>query len=238
MNKNYLNRYKELYLNHWWWRSREVALVFLLEAHFGKIKNKNLKILDIGCGEGLFFNKLEKFGNVQGIEPFASTDNEKIYNGDLFKFNTNEEFDLVLMLDVVEHVKYDKEFFEKALSFLKKGGVVLVTVPAFMDIWTHHDDLNDHKIRYTKKTFLERLKPELQVLEFTYFFHALAGLKWILKFIQTKSSDIKKEQAVSLPGMPWGPVNYIAKIYHLLEFRLFRKLPIPFGSSLIYMAKK
>ena len=67
MDREYAKRYRELYLNHWWWRAREELLVAELRrlhpaGGFGRI-------LDVGCGDGLVFDRLAELGAVAGVEP-------------------------------------------------------------------------------------------------------------------------------------------------------------------------
>ena len=66
MQQPYAAEYNRLYHEHWWWRSREAILMDVL-ARFCP-RRGDLEILDVGCGDGLFFPELERFGRVRGIE--------------------------------------------------------------------------------------------------------------------------------------------------------------------------
>ena len=70
MEKEYREKYAELSRKHWWWRARERALLHTIKQLVGA--RKNLRILDIGCGDALFFDALSRFGKVEGIENDAS----------------------------------------------------------------------------------------------------------------------------------------------------------------------
>ena len=70
MDQEYARQYEELYQRHWWWRCRESLILRVLE----RISREeslaaDRQILDVGCGNGLFFDKLQRFGKVAGIEP-------------------------------------------------------------------------------------------------------------------------------------------------------------------------
>ena len=60
MQQPYAAEYNRLYHEHWWWRSREAILLDVL-AKFCP-RRGDLDILDVGCGDGLFFPELERSG--------------------------------------------------------------------------------------------------------------------------------------------------------------------------------
>ena len=57
MQADYAQGYKKLYDSHWWWRAREKLVLLYLDQFLAQ--KKKLNILDIGCGDGLFFSKLK-----------------------------------------------------------------------------------------------------------------------------------------------------------------------------------
>ena len=67
MDPKYGERYRELYEKHWWWRARTELIVDAL--HRLRPPQGWKDILDIGCGDGLFFDRLSSFGQVEGVEP-------------------------------------------------------------------------------------------------------------------------------------------------------------------------
>src|SRR4029079_6109803 len=108
MEAEYVALYRDLYRNHWWWRVRERILLSTIER---LIEVPPVRILDVGCGDGLFFDALQRFGDVTGIEADETTLGERnpwadrIVVGELDEsFVPRDAFDLVLMLDVIEHV--------------------------------------------------------------------------------------------------------------------------------------
>ena len=60
MQEPYAAEYHKLYHGHWWWRSREAILLEVLRELFPG--RDDLDVLDVGCGDGLFFPELERFG--------------------------------------------------------------------------------------------------------------------------------------------------------------------------------
>lgn len=239
MEADYANRYQQLYESHWWWRAREEFIVSSLRESIPKGSQR--AVLDIGCGNGLFFDRLAEFGDVEGIEADASivTDDgrhrDRIHVGPFTSdYETEKRYGLILMLDILEHLPNPSETLRRALDLLEDDGVILITVPAFNLLWTEHDDLNHHLVRYTKRLFSPvAAEAGLRVERKRYFFHWMfpAKLAVRLKEMFFRSAD-------KLPGIPSLPINRTLYGVSRIEERFFRKLPIPFGSSLLIVGRK
>ena len=157
MDPNYGRYYRELYRRHWWWRAREKAVLEVLSRY--RPPDGSIAILDVGCGDGLFFDRLKAFGTVEGVEsstaivdpdgPYA----RQIYIGRFERFAPDRQYDVVLMLDVLEHLDNPVSALVHALSMLREDGLMVITVPAFDLLWTSHDVINQHRVRYTAGTF-------------------------------------------------------------------------------------
>ena len=72
MDSAYAAAYPDLYRRHWWWRVREEILLRRLTSLFETLGHP-ARILDVGCGAGLFFDALQRFGQVEGIESDRSS---------------------------------------------------------------------------------------------------------------------------------------------------------------------
>ena len=160
MRDDYLKRYRELYQQHWWWRAREKLILKTLRAQQPPGGWK--RILDVGCGDGLLFDQLIPFGEVEGVEPSAASVSEHGPHRSRIhicafdeNFQPGKEFTLILMLDVLEHLADPAAALRRALALLAPAGMLLVTVPAFKALWTNHDVVNEHVTRYTRRTFRE-----------------------------------------------------------------------------------
>jgi 2-polyprenyl-3-methyl-5-hydroxy-6-metoxy-1,4-benzoquinol methylase len=110
MDEEYSTSYARLYREHWWWRVREEILLGKIRRILGS-RTSGARILDVGCGAGLFFDALERFGHVEGIESDARAVGQagrwrsRIHIGQLDEtFQPSGSYDLILLLDVVEHV--------------------------------------------------------------------------------------------------------------------------------------
>lgn len=232
MDTGYAAYYRKLYEGHWWWRSREEILVQLIKRitppeGWGQI-------LDVGCGDGLFFPLLRQWGEVTGVEPDGSmvTDTHRA-DGQIHVvefdqlFRPDQTYGLILMLDVLEHLDDPAAAIRRARELLRPGGVLLATVPAYELIWTRHDDLNRHRIRYTRGSFEALVESGgLRVTRGRYAFHALFFAKVVTRILESVS---KAEPEV--PSIPAGWVNRLLSRYCVLEHRIVGPLRLPFGSS-------
>ncbi|HEX6533404.1 MAG TPA: class I SAM-dependent methyltransferase, partial [Gemmatimonadaceae bacterium] len=160
MLPDYGRQYRALYERHWWWRARERWIVRALECH--RPAHGWGAALDVGCGDGLFFDRLAALGcTVDGVENDAAlVDPEGPHRARITvgpfdeRFQPGTRYSLVLMLDVLEHLRDPLGALRHAVSLLEPGGVFLATVPAFLALWTTHDVLNQHVTRYTRRRLL------------------------------------------------------------------------------------
>jgi SAM-dependent methyltransferase len=237
MDADYGARYRELFQRHWWWRARERVILDTLRAHRPSSGWRN--VLDVGCGDGLFFDELARLPGVQlveGVEPGAdlvSPDGPHRARIHVVPFDASFEpgrrYSLIVMLDVLEHLPDPAASLRHALSLLEPNGVFLATVPAFMSLWTRHDDLNHHYTRYDRASF-GRLAAEagLRIDEARYFFHWTA-----LGKLATRLKEALVPGEPASPTVPPAPINSTLYALSRLEARLLGALPMPFGTSLM-----
>jgi 2-polyprenyl-3-methyl-5-hydroxy-6-metoxy-1,4-benzoquinol methylase len=239
LREDYAQSYKELYERHWWWRFRERLILDVIQAR--QPATGWQRILDVGCGDGLFFDQLLQFGEVIGVESAESLVSQdsphrsRIHIGAFdSSLQLRNDFSLVLMLDVLEHLPDAGSALRYALQLLVPGGAVLITLPAFNVLWTNHDVINQHFTRYTKKTFCKLAREAgLHIEMEQYFFHWLFPVKLVARIVERVS--------VSRPAPARVPKPWINKLLYGLsrfEDRTWGRLPLPFGSSLMVLGRK
>ncbi len=139
---------------HPWETARLRALSTILRPHLFN----GVKILDVGCGDGFISRGLFSHLQIKEITAvdvhlsdkqlleFNNSSNQMAYMRELPDSGT---FDLVLLLDVLEHVKDDAIFFSDIVRrHMSKGDKILLTVPAFQSIYGYHDVNLGHYRRY------------------------------------------------------------------------------------------
>jgi 2-polyprenyl-3-methyl-5-hydroxy-6-metoxy-1,4-benzoquinol methylase len=239
MDPKYGERYRDLFERHWWWRARSKVILDVLRRLQPTQGWKT--ILDIGCGDGLFFPELSRFGEVEGVEPFAELVNPaNPYRNriSICPFDENyrpgKRYSLILMLDVLEHIEDAAGALRHAIDLLEPDGRLVATVPAFMALWTNHDVMNQHFLRYTKSTFRQVARQAgLRIQEERYLYHWTCpvklgiGLKERIFRIQPKPAQV-----------PMWAINESMYFLSRLEQRTLTPLSLPFGSSLLVVGTK
>ncbi len=239
MDPQYGQRYRELYQNHWWWRAREELIVDTLRRY--QPPQGWGKILDVGCGDGLFFERLAQFGDVEGVEPAGElvsatgVHQKSIYIAPFDEhFRPSKRYSLILMLDVLEHLPDPIGALRHALTLLTPGGTVLVTVPAFKLLWTNHDVINHHLSRYSKSSFRDLARQAGLPLETErYFFQWTCPVKLMVRVVEQLFGLQPK-----IPSIPLRWINQSLYFVSRLEQKTLGALPVPFGSSLLVIGRK
>jgi SAM-dependent methyltransferase len=230
----YAAAYRNLYERHWWWRARELLLLEEIDRH--RPPPGWRRILDVGCGDGLFFDQLARFGEVWGVESDASlVPADSRYRGRIHigpfdaGYAPGRRFDLVLMLDVLEHLPDPAGALRKAGALLEPDGRILITVPAFRALWTGHDNLNRHFVRYRRATLLAVAeRAGLRVLSQRYFFHWLFPVK-----LGVRALERLGRRARAPASVPPAPLNDLLVRLSRAEQMTIGRLGLPFGSSLL-----
>jgi hypothetical protein len=138
-----------------------------------------------------------------------------------------DKYNAILYLDVLEHIKKDKEEILKSLKSIKKNGYLIINVPAYSHLYSQFDKDVGHYKRYIKKDFIILLK-DLKIKELNLIYYDSIG--YMLSLIsKLTSSNYKKnfEQKIRL----WDALIPISKIIDLLIGNFF-------GKSLLVVIKK
>jgi SAM-dependent methyltransferase len=236
MDERYGQQYRILYDQHWWWRARERVIVEALRAR--RPAGGWRRALDIGCGDGLFFERLGDFATqIEGVEPESGLVSDAGQRRGTIhqvpfdeRFSPTEPYSLVVMLDVLEHLREPMAALGHVLRILEPAGTVLITVPAFRALWTRHDEYNQHYTRYTKATLAELASSAgLEIDYMEYFFH------WVFpaKLGQRVLEKLTPPRNDTVARIPPTPVNRLLYVLARLEYAALRPLGLPFGSSLL-----
>lgn len=237
---------------HWWFASRTRALLNMMDR---EVPSRDLKVLDVGCGAGNMIHHLSRYGQVKGVEidprPVAVA-HQRGYDVDLGDATQglnyqDASFDTVSALDVIEHNEDDMSILREVYRVLKPGGHAVITVPAFMWLWSHNDDINAHLRRYTAAELRRKLQEAgFRMRRMTYnnfFVFPMAAALILLR----RGSDSQPELAshhlsedeYQVEMEPVSPaLNAILTAVGWVEAQVLRLLSLPVGTSIIAIAEK
>ncbi|MBI5894043.1 MAG: class I SAM-dependent methyltransferase [Deltaproteobacteria bacterium] len=233
--------------SHWWFAARRKIIMHIIEniLHNIKSEHQEITICDLGCGCGATLRALSKKYNVLGMDSsddairFCRERGLIIQKGSLpynIPYEENQ-FDVVLLLDVLEHIEEDEKALQKAVSLLKPTGIIIVTVPAYQWLWSPHDVFHHHKRRYDKKRLLKMFMsfPDMTPILLSYFNTLLFPLALIER---TFSRFLKKKQETYLLPQPNRVINIIFEKIFALERLLIPRMNLPVGLSIIAIFQK
>ena len=131
------NQHKDINYYNYEFGLEKIKRVFDFE------KNKNLKIIDLGCGDGRLLEELNKFGHdVAGVDinqkaiTTLEQKNIKATQADLEKKLPlkNNQYDVVLLLDTLEHLVNQDGILKECNKILKPDGKLIISYPNHFDI--------------------------------------------------------------------------------------------------------
>ncbi len=228
---------------HFWFVGRKE---FILK-NILKFVSKNDKILDLGCGTGNIAKYfMEKgFSNIsvcdmhlKGLKYAKSKGVKNCYRFDLLRPPPFfEEFDVICMFDVIEHIQEDKHVLDNVRKMLKNKGKIVITVPAHQWLWSKVDEISGHKRRYTKQQIKELLENSgFTTLYVRYFFISLVPLLYLRKILMDKKSNLNLIEEIGLKINPF--LNQLLLSVVRLENLINSVLPNWFGGSLLAIGEK
>jgi len=227
---------------HWWNRSRRRIVRSLLGRY---VRTDRPLILDLGCGVGTHLKILSELGEVWGADPSPTALDycRRRFAGRLDYLSLPDHvpyeaktFDVVVMLDVLEHVEDDAGALARLHDILKPGGTLLLTVPALNWMWTQYDVHSHHYRRYYRRplrTLLQQAGFQIRLLShLNFFLFPLMAVSRVL-----------------LPGSFWNAKDMIGRGNNRLVRGLFETafsferhlLPfvrLPIGGSLVAVATR
>ncbi len=230
----------EVEKSHWWFAARRAILLEYLERRVHPTNSS--RILDVGCGTGAILEEFARRYTAFGLDfsPSAIDFCRKrglpnLFAGTLSDYRVDVPFDVVTMLDVVEHVDDDLGLLRDAHKLLRGGGAILITVPAFPALWSGHDVELHHKRRYLKAQLRSMVEAAgFQIDHLSYFncflLPVAIGKRSLAKLLHTKeASDLE---------LPAAPVNAVLRRLFGFERHILPTASLPFGLSLICLGRK
>jgi SAM-dependent methyltransferase len=206
---------------HWWFTARRSIILHLVS----QLAPAGASLLDIGCGTGFTLEALAARFDAWGLEPDPAVRartrtlvRDRVLAGGSRDYSAlgDRRFDVVLLLDVLEHVEDDRAELSSAAAALAPGGKVVITVPADPSLWSDHDERNGHHRRYTEAS-LRALLAKARLTP-TLCTHFNARLYPLVRLHRRRAASSARELRV-----PPAPVNallrriFAGELHHLVR---------------------
>ncbi|MEM7555499.1 MAG: class I SAM-dependent methyltransferase [Cyanobacteria bacterium P01_A01_bin.84] len=243
MDKNFYLQYAAVEDKHWWFVGRRTIINKIISQ---LALPKNSSILEVGCGTGGNLQMLGKHGRLSAMEIdkiACEIANKRqvcqVLRGSLpEKIPFNMTYDLIVMLDVLEHIDDDWATLKALHNKLHSNGWLLITVPAYQFLWSKHDEINHHKRRYLLKNLTKLVKNAGYTVNYCSYFNSILfplvfGIRYLQKFLPQKDSTFSNDLTLPSPL-----INKLLSILLKSEINLMNKFSLPFGVSILLLAKK
>ena len=230
---------------HFWFHGfRAYVVPILREIAAGR---RDLRMIDCGCGTGYNITTLfQQYGRPFAFDmtpdalqrarvsgcPLVRADMEQI------PFRTGA-FDLATSFDVVHSVSDDHAAVREMARVLKPGGYLVVNVTALEFLRGDHSDVWGEQRRYTRESGTRLIEGAgLEVVRVAYLFASLVPMMLMVRMVQRVLRPFREPRGDTELTVPAAPIN--AMLTGLLrgEAALARSVPMPFGSSLLVVARK
>ena len=236
MQNKFETTYHQLEEEHFWFRSRRELISRLLRG-----LPRESKILDVGCSSGILLDLLRSQGfsseclygidiSKKGVGLAKQRGFSNVVVQDAQDFNLNEKFDVIIASDCLEHLEDEARAINTWMKHLNRNGELLVFVPAFQSLWSHHDVVNHHKRRYTRSRLVGLLhNQKFQITTSGYWNSLLFPLIWIYRKINNLITNHSGTAQGDLKQLPM----FNTFLYHLLklEEKWIGRFSFPFGLS-------
>lgn len=250
---------REMQARHFWYRGRHRFVRRALERallHAG-MTVPALRTIDLGAGCGGWMRDLVDGGfdpaelavgdsSVEALRFAARVLPERVarYQIDLLELGWERRWDLVFLLDVLEHIPDDAGALEQIRAALAPGGLLVVTTPALERFRTWNDDLAHHVRRYSTADF-RRLATDLgfELFDARYFMFFLSPLllasRWCTKPDLGKLSEAQRRELIAKTHrVPQRLVNGLLTGVFSAETPLGHWVPFPWGTSVLAILRK
>lgn len=234
MERAVYDRMAALEDSHWWFVARRRLVASLIDRFTPA--QRPARVLEAGCGTGGNLDMLSRYGTLRAFEyddiareiarRKSGVEIEAGALPDRVPYAA-ETFEIILLLDVLEHVEDDVGALAALRDRLAGNGRLLVTVPAFPSLWSRHDVTHHHFRRYTRRSLADVADAAGLEVDRVFYFNSLLlpvamAVRW-LKAITGRDTPDDEMPAPWLNAM-------LCRIFGA-ERHLVGRIPMPAGLS-------
>lgn len=232
-----------------WVSSRNRLFKWLVQCNLPSIGKT--KFLEIGCGIGDFIKQIYQIDDLEitGSEIYLKGlvyAKRNLPNVDFIQFDVTkgilgDQFCMITAFDVIEHIENDILALVNINKMLKDDGILILSVPQHMILWSNLDEIVKHKRRYSRRELTVRLEASgFQVERITSFIFMLFPLMLLSRLLdrsrdQSESDQQGLEKRVKFSSF----VNFTCDIFMRIdEWLISLGISLPFGGTLVVVARK
>jgi 2-polyprenyl-3-methyl-5-hydroxy-6-metoxy-1,4-benzoquinol methylase len=233
-------------INHFWMIWRFKFLIKELKNNNINFKKK-IRIMDLGCGNGILSNQLEKKFRIK-IDRMDSNEEtlelNKNVKGKLICYNIKDRkkkfknyYDIIFLFDVIEHVRNDLDFLKDALFHLKSNGIIIINVPSIQRLFSKYDVAVGHLRRYVKYDFEILIKKlNIILISINYWGLLLLPILILRKFMLIFYKQRNYKKIVNSGWKTNKVIDSVLKILMNIEIKFLENSMS--GTSLMVFLKK
>ncbi|MBO0930488.1 class I SAM-dependent methyltransferase [Fibrella aquatilis] len=248
MDLAYYQDYYKLERTHWWFVIRGQLIQRLTKQYAAK--NQPLRILNVGVATGRTTELLSALGEVTSVEYESSCCTflreelaMEVTEGSVTDLPYQDgSYDVVCAFDVIEHVEDHQTAVAELQRVCNPNGLVFVTVPAHMLLWSHHDIVNQHFRRYTRSELTGLFSEQIGKIVYSSYFNALlAGpvlmLRWMTRLVPKNWVRSKAGSDFTI----LADDSLLNKLFYKVlaaEVKLMPRVSLPTGTSAFCLWQK
>lgn len=227
---------------HWWFVSKRNLVTHIMN----NFQEKDLYLLDAGCGTGNNMLFLGRFGKCFGFDVsnkaliFCKNNGiKKAIQCNAQKNSFKEEtFNIITCLDLLEHVGDILGVLSELRRVVKDGGKIIITVPALKFLWSQHDEALCHLRRFNKKELIDLVtEANFKIDKLGYFFFSsffiVAPIRIIRRLLMKKTRA--KSDTTTLP--PYILNEFLKWLFNI-EIKISTFIRLPIGTTLYAVISK
>lgn len=202
---------------HWYYQAKIVPF----KRAFDQYADEPKTILDIGAGSGFFAKSIAHLDpelNAICIDPNYESEWQE-FDGKIkfVRTTAHRSANIYLFVDVLEHVADDLALLKSYTDSAPDGALVMISVPAFMSLWSPHDEFVEHFRRYRLEQVESIiLRADLELLESRYLFGAIFPIAWLIRKLKRNSAPAS--DLSSLPTVVNLVLRFFLKLEHKFPF--------------------
>lgn len=238
MDRTYAVTHAEEDRAHWWFRGRLAVLVAVLRA---TLPRRRLTLVELGCGTGNVLDALGEFGDLVGVERDERLRAIALAHGLDVRAGALPDriplpprsADVVLLLDVLEHVDDEAAALAAARALLAADGRLVVSVPAYRWLWSAHDVHLGHRRRYSRGELVRAVESAGFTVEHASYFNTLlfpgvVAVRAVNRLVGWRGHDLHRPPAMLNRVFAWA---------FALERFVVPRAGLPAGGSLVLVAR-